>query len=233
MKALLTGAFNYSDEQIKKINQMNIDVIFEQDERNITTDVSDIDIVIGNSVFLYNDIKKFKKLKYIQLTSAGLDRVPLDYIEQKNIILKNARGVYSIPMAEWTILKILEIYKNSKYFIENQKERKWNKYREIYELNNKKVSIIGFGSVGQEIAKRLKAFDTYIIAVDKEDINELEYVNERVMIPDIDKALEKSDIVILTLPLTKETERFFNKNKFLKMKDNSIFINISRGKVVN
>jgi len=232
MKALLTGAFQYTEQQIELIKKLGLDIIFQQDEKNINVNIEDIDIVIGNGIFLYNRIEEFEKLKYIQLTSAGIDRVPIDYINENKIILKNARGVYSIPMAEWTICKILEIYKNTKYFIRNQENKIWEKNRNIFELNQKVVTIVGYGNIGEEIAKRLKAFGVHIIAVDKE-LRELEYISESFTVDNVEQALEKSDIVIATLPLTEETNKFFNKEKFEKMKENSIFINIARGGIVD
>ena len=116
-KLLLTGAFKYSREQLSNLEYLGYEIVFVQDERKtLNIDVSDINAVVCNSLFLYNDIKEFKKLRIIQLTSAGLDRVPLDYINEKGVQLFNARGVYSIPMAEWAILKTLEIYKKSRVF---------------------------------------------------------------------------------------------------------------------
>lgn len=231
MKALLTGAFQYTDEQIKLIEKLGLNVVFQQDEKNINIPIEDIDIVIGNAIFLHNHIEEFKNLKYIQLTSAGIDRVPIEYINEKKIELRNARGVYSIPMAEWTICKILEIYKNTKYFIKNQENKIWEKNREILELNQKVAAIVGYGNIGEEIAKRLKAFGVYVIAVDK-DLKKSEYINQSITVDNVEEVLTKSDIVIATLPLTKETNKFFNKEKFQKMKNNSIFINIARGGIV-
>ncbi len=232
MKILLTGAIKYSKNQINQIKHLGLEVTFEQDERNINSNLEEYDIIVGNGIFLYNDIKKFKNLKMIQLTSAGLDRVPLEYIKQKNIKLYNARGVYSIPMAEWTILKILEIYKNTKFFVENQKNKNWQKERNLKELTDKKVTIVGYGSVGEEIAKRLKAFNTYITAVDV-NTKISEYIDAYKNINELGQALEKSDIVILTLPLNENTENLFNEKLFMRMKNDSLFINISRGKIVN
>ena len=62
MKALLTGAFRYTEEQICLLKQLGIEIIFQQDEKNINVQVKDIDIVVGNAIFLYNDISKFKNL---------------------------------------------------------------------------------------------------------------------------------------------------------------------------
>ena len=122
MKLLLTGAFKYTQEQIEYIKSLGHDVVFVQDERvPIEFDISDIEAVVCNGLFLYTPIEKFKSLKFIQLTSAGLDRVPLDYIKEHNIKIANARGVYSAPMAEFALCGVLQLYKQSRFFYENQK----------------------------------------------------------------------------------------------------------------
>lgn len=232
-KLLLTGAFKYNQEQLSNLEHLGYEIVFVQDERKtLNIDVSDIDAVVCNSLFIYNDIKEFKNLRTIQLTSAGLDRVPLDYINEKGIQLFNARGVYSIPMAEWAILKILEIYKKSRIFYKNQEQHKWEKQRDLLELTDKTAAIIGYGNVGTEIAKRLKAFGTNVISVDRR-IKEDEYANESVLIDNLDVALVKSDIIILTLPLTDETKHLINEEKIKVMKDNAVLINVSRGGIID
>lgn len=232
-KLLLTGAFKYNQEQLSNLEHLGYEIVFVQDERKtLNIDVTDIDAVVCNSLFLYNDIKEFKNLRTIQLTSAGLDRVPLDYINEKGIQLFNARGVYSIPMAEWAILKILEIYKKSRIFYKNQEQHKWEKQRDLLELTDKTAAIIGYGNVGTEIAKRLKAFGTNVISVDRR-IKEDEYANESVLIGNLDVALVKSDIIILTLPLTDETKHLINEGKIKVMKDNAVLINVSRGGIID
>lgn len=232
-KLLLTGAFKYSQEQIYKLGSLGYEIIFVQDERKpLDIDVSGIDAVVCNSLFLHNDIKEFKSLKNIQLTSAGLDRVPLDYINEKGIQLFNARGVYSIPMAEWTILKLLEIYKKSRVFFRNQEQHKWEKQRDLLELTDKTAAIIGYGSVGTEIAKRLKVFGVNVISVDIIERKD-EWVDEALLIDNLDEALCKSDIVVLTLPLTEETRHLINKDKISMMQEDALLINVSRGGIID
>lgn len=232
-KLLLTGAFKYSREQLSNLEHLGYEIIFVQDERKVLNiDVSGVDAVICNSLFLYNNIKEFKNLRTIQLTSAGIDRVPLDYINARGIRLFNARGVYSIPMAEWGILKVLEIYKKSRVFYKNQENQKWDKQRDLLELTDKTASIIGFGSVGSEIAKRLKAFGVNVIGVGRSKV-ESEYLDEYLLINHIEDALKKSDIVILTLPLTDETKHLIDKDKISIMKDNAVLVNISRGGIID
>ncbi|MFU2013719.1 NAD(P)-dependent oxidoreductase [Peribacillus butanolivorans] len=233
MKLLLTGAFKYSEEQIKILKLLGYEIIFVQDERvPLQIDVSDIDAVVCNGLFLYNDINQFKNLKFIQLTSAGLDRVPLNYINEHGISLYSAKGVYSIPMAEWAVLKILEIYKKSRQFYLAQHDHKWEKQRDLLELTDKTAAIIGFGDVGTEIAKRLRVFGVNVIGVGRRQI-ETQLVDEYYMINDIDEVLKKSDIVIFTLPLTEETHHLIDAKRIASMKDNGVLINVSRGGVID
>lgn len=233
MNILLTGAIKYTGEQLKQIEKSGFSISFVQDERKpLDIDCSVFDAVVCNGLFLYTPIEKFTSLKFIQLTSAGLDRVPLDYIKEHNIQLCNARGVYSVPMAEWVLLMALSIYKKYAVLSENQKQHLWNKQRDIMEISGKSVCVVGCGSVGKECLKRFKAFDAVTIGVDIATCK-LPYVDCFYNIGNIDEALKRSDIVVLTLPLTDSTRGLFNKEKFSFMKDDSVMINVSRGGVIN
>lgn len=233
MRLLLTGVFKYTPEQLNTIYSLGYDIKFVQDERAaLEIDVSNIDVVVCNNLFLYNDISKFKNLKFIQLTSSGLDKVPLAYIKEKGIKIFNAKGVYSVPIAEWTILKILEIYKKSKEFYKAQQNHKWEKQRNLLELTDKTACIVGFGSIGSEIAKRLKAFNVKVIGIGRREI-EPKFIDEYYLIDNINEGLYKSDIVILTLPLTNETTKLIDKEMIESMKNKSILINVSRGGIID
>ena len=233
MKLLLTGAFRYTDEQIEYLELLGNEVVFVQDERKaLDFDVSEIEGVICNGLFLYTSIEKFKSLKFIQLTSAGLDRVPLDYIKEHNIKIANARGVYSAPMAEFALCGVLQLYKQSRFFYKNQKQHKWEKHRGLLELTDKNVLIVGAGNIGSEVAKRFRAFDANVIGVDLFPNGNVNF-NEVLPLSELDNQLKTADIVVLTLLLTSDNAGFFNADKFNMMKDSAIFVNIARGKLVN
>lgn len=232
MKLLLTGAFKYTDEQIEYIKSLGHKIVFIQDERGkINFDVSDVEGVICNGLFLYNDIEQFGSLKYIQLTSAGLDRVPIDYVNEHCIKIYNARGVYSVPMAEFALTGILELIKQSRFFYENQKKCVWEKSRTLGELSGKTALIVGAGNIGAEVAKRLKAFDVTVIGVDITN-DERPYFDKVELLDNLDEQLKNADIVVLTLPLMDSTRGMFNKSKFDLMKNSAIFVNIARGPLV-
>lgn len=237
MQLLLTGAFNYSEKQIAEISDLGYKILFIPDEKvKLYQDISQIEVVVCNNLFLENDISNFKKLKLIQLTSAGTDRVPEKYIKENGIKLETALGVYSTPIAEWVILKILEIYKNSHKFYKYQSNNQWIKERNLFELTDKVISIIGFGNIGREVAKRLKAFNAKIIAV---DINENILARYGNLFDKFDKItnlsllLPESDVIILTLPLTDDTRNIVALNELCIMKDDAVLINVSRGAIIN
>ena len=232
MRLLLTGAFSYSEAQLNALRALGTAVVFQKDERGAPeTDFAAVDAVVCNGLFLYHEITEFKKLKFVQLTSAGLDRVPLDYIREKGIKLYNARGVYSVPMAEWALCGVLSLYKHLNAFSEKQKNHLWEKDREVRELQGDTALIVGCGSVGTECAVRFKAFGMRVVAADivkpQSDVYDAYFPMQ-----EIDNALETADVIVLTLPLTEDTRGFFYEERFSHCKNGAILVNIARGAVV-
>lgn len=236
MKLLVTGAIQWTKEQLDYLVELGHEVIYVQDERipleEQNIDVKKIEGVICNGLFLYNNIEEFINLKYIQLTSAGLDRVPLEYIKQNNIKLFNARGVYSIPMAEYAILGVLEIYKKSNVFFQNQKSHIWEKQRDLWELVNKNVAIVGTGDVGYQVAKRFKAFDTNIIGFDLFP-REIEYFDKVHSLDELSNEINNIDILILTAPHSKYTHHIVNEELLKNAKNTLLIVNIARGGLID
>ncbi len=233
MKLLLTGAFPYTDSQVKKLETLGYDLIFVQDERiPLSIDTTRLDAIVCNSLFLCNDIRSFYDLKFIQLTSAGLDRVPISYIQEHKITLHNAKDVYSVPMAEWIVLMVLTIYKKSRQFYDTQSRHLWQKQRDLLELAGKTALIVGVGSVGTEVAKRLRAFDVHLIGISRrEPVQGL--VDEYYTLERIGDVFGRSDIVILTIPLIDETRGLINAENIVRMKDDAVLINTSRGGIID
>lgn len=236
MNFLITGAVSWSEEQKRQIENLGHKLFFVQDERIPLKEqgivVDDIEGVICNGLFLYNEISDFKSLKYIQLTSAGFDRVPMKYVQEQGIEIYGARGVYSIPMAEFVISGVLQLYKQSRLFYRNQKQHKWIKNRDVIELAEKQVCIVGCGNVGQECAKRFQAFGCQVIGVDLFPFTS-ELFTHIYNLEQLDSCLKESDIVVLTLPLNDDTKHFIDTRQFEYMKNGSILVNIARGGVVN
>lgn len=233
MKLLITGAIQYNEKHIADIQSMGHSVIWMQNEKDpLPTSYENVEGVICNGLFLHHPIEKFINLKYIQLTSAGLDRVPLEYIKAKGITIHNARGVYSIPMAEFALSSVLSIYKQHDYFRVAQSDHRWNKHRGLRELYEKRICILGCGDIGTECAKRFSAMGCEIIGVDI--VAEVKQYYNRIMpIAELHNALTCADVLILTLPLTEKTKHILGGDELSLLLEGSIIVNISRGGVLN
>ena len=232
MKLLVTGAWKCTSEQLNQIEAMGHSIVFMQNEKDeLPCAYEDVEGVICNGLFLYHSIESFTSLRYIQLTSAGFDRVPMDYVKSHGIEIYNARGVYSIPMAEFAISGVLQLYKQSKFFYRNQQKCVWEKHRGLLELFGKTVCIVGCGSVGTECAKRFQAFGCKVIGVDLYPRVDKNYETIYPLL-DIENCLKQADVVVLTLPLTDETRGMMNERRFNAMKNGSVLVNIARGAVV-
>lgn len=233
MKFLITGAWKCTSEQLNQIESMGHSVVFMQNEKDeLPCLYEEVEGVICNGLFLHHSIEKFTSLRYVQLTSAGFDRVPMDYVQTHGIAVYNARGVYSIPMAEFAISGVLQLYKQTSFFYENQKKSVWEKHRGVLELFGKTVCIVGCGNVGTECARRFQVFGCKVLGVDLYPREDITY-EKMCELANLDEVLSQADVVVLTLPLTQETRHMMDDGRFAKMKDGSILVNIARGAVVD
>ena len=233
MKLLITGAWRHTEDQLSQIRQFGHDVLFLQNENeDLPCEYESVDGVICNSLFLYHPIEKFTNLKYIQLISAGFDRVPMEYVVSHNIVINNARGVYSIPMAEFALSSVLSVYKQTNFFRSSQVSHSWNKKRDLRELAGKRVCIIGCGSVGSECAVRFSAMGCDVIGIDAIPTPKKEFT----LILSVDSlkaTASMSDIIILTLPLTEETRGIIDRSVLENLSLGAVIVNISRGAIID
>lgn len=232
MNLLVTGAWQQATDYLEELEKEHEVIFMQWENKELPCEYEWVEGIIGNGIFLSHPIERFKNLRYIQLTSAGYDRVPMNYVEEHQIKIHNARGVYSIPMAEFAIAGVLQLYKQARFFSNNQKNHQWIKHRDLLELNGKKVCIVGCGSVGTECAKRFSAFGCHVVGIDlypRED----EYYQEILHLKMLDDVLSQMDIIVLTLPLTEETHYLMNDGRFKQLKEGAVLVNIARGAVVD
>jgi phosphoglycerate dehydrogenase-like enzyme len=222
--------FKFTEDDIKVLKGRFSNIEFTDK----LEDGLDADIAIGSLFFFTLDnVEKFKKLKLIQTLSAGYDVIDLTYLKKNGIRLTNLRGAYSVAIAEDVVSKILYFNKNVYRYVKNMEEHLWKREITIHDIYEKNVLILGAGSIGNEIAKRLKAFDAHIFAYDP-------YVKSDPLFDgilqnkgDLIGILTKMDYVILSLPLNDSTKDFFDQKLFDAMKKDALFVNISRGPIVD
>lgn len=233
MNLLLTGCFKYTEEQVGKLHNLGYEIFFLQQERDVLPlNTSDIDATVCNGLFLSHDISTFSNLKFIQLTSAGYDRVPVDIIKERNIELYNARGVYSSPMAEWALFRVLEHYKQGWFFKQEQDACRWTKHRGLCEISGRKVAVIGAGNVGQEVAKRFRALETETTGFDIHT-NATPFFDKMQLTDNLENAIGEYDIIVVTAPLLPSTKGLISRKVLHNLKENAILVNIARGGLID
>lgn len=236
IKALFT--IRFSEEEFDKIRNLGYEIIFRSEGKKSTLDemteeeLESVDVLVTYDSFEKLDISKMKNLKYIQLSSTGFDQVPIDKMRNRDIILCNNKGGYSIPIAEWIVSIILQIYKNTKGFYIKQYKKQWLCDYNVSEIYGKKIGFVGTGTIALEAVKRLKAFGVEIWGCNT-DGRKIKYFDKCLSTEDMDEAFINCDVIVSTIPSTKQTHELIDRSKFKLMKQGSSFINVGRGKVVN
>ena len=233
MNLLLTGCFKYSEIQMESLRSLGYTVYFMQQEKDeLPLEAAEVDATVCNGLFLSHDIDTFSRLKLIQLTSAGFDRVPVEKIKECGIELYNARGVYSTPMAEWAVFRVLEHYKQGWFFRKEQEAGRWTKHRGLREVAGIKVAVVGAGNVGMEVAKRFQAFGAETTGFDIHT-NETIGFDHMALTETFGERVCEYDIVVITAPLLPSTRGLISREVLLAMKQDAILVNIARGGLID
>ena len=123
-------------------------------------------------------VNNAKNLKWMQASFAGVDKyVDLENLKNGNIILTNASGAYGITISEHMIAVLLMLMRRMPEYYELQKEKNWKVVGEIKSIMNSIITVIGFGDIGENFAKRAKAMGATIRGVRRNAYKKSEYAD--------------------------------------------------------
>ncbi len=189
------------------------------------------------SVFIYNKvtakvIDALPNLKLIITRSTGFDHIDIEHAKQKDIPVCNVKAYGSNTIAEHTFALLLSLAKYLPVLAERSKKANFE-YKDClgFELNGKKLGVIGSGRIGANVIQIAKAFNMEILVYDVFQNADLakkvgfEYV-------DLDTVLKNADILSIHVPFSKETESILSRENLDKLKKDVIFINTSRGALI-
>jgi phosphoglycerate dehydrogenase-like enzyme len=168
--------------------------------------------------------KKMKNLKVLQMPNAGYDDA-IEYVRE-GITLCNGKSIHDDSTAELAVGLTIASLRGFPDFVRNQDKSAWVHVKN-QSINDKKIGIIGFGSIGSTIAKMLSGFSVEIIPFTQSGRD------NTIAISNLDKHLPTLDVVILILPLTAESKHLFNAKRLSLMKDGSLLVNVARGPIVD
>jgi phosphoglycerate dehydrogenase-like enzyme len=179
------------------------------------------------------------RLRWVHSATAGVERVLTEDAAERGLIITNARGVFSEPIAEYTLMMILSVVRRLPELFELQRERTWQPLP-ARELRQVTIGIVGLGSIGRNVARLALAFGARVIGTRKEPDQRKDFTEP---IPDgmarvlghdqLPELLAESDFVVLAVPLTAETDRLMNGPRLAQMKPGSWLINVARGGLVD
>ena len=168
--------------------------------------------------------KKMPNLKVLQVPNAGYDDA-MEFLSP-GITLCNGRGIHDDSTAELAVGLTIASLRGFATFVRDQDKGEWvNKNYDS--INDRKIGIVGFGSIGTTIARMLSGFSVEIVAFTQSGRD------NTIAITDLDKHLPSLDVVILILPLTKESKHLFDARRLALMKDGALLVNVARGPIVD
>ncbi len=198
-----------------------------------------IAVIAIPSVFPVELARACPNLRLVQTVSAGTNMMDLQALGELGVKVANNGGGNAVAVAEHSIALMVSVYRKLQLQFKYVKERQWagdmraRWFSEAYELTDKTVGIIGFGRIGQRVARRLQGWDCELLYSDVVSFPaELE---EELHVSRVsnDELLQRSDIVTLHVPLNRHTRAMLSDREFDMMKPNAVLINACRGPVVD
>lgn len=228
-----------------------VNVIYPRDEAEDQKYLPETDILY--CIWLPDSLSNAKRLKWIQLLSAGYNVIEGSEVEGTDIFVTTSTGIHGTPIAEFVIASMVILSRRllQVLAVKNNVKDLWKDFGFMgSELRGKTVGLVGMGVIGREVARLAKCFGTRVICVDVRDqpwhmpedryiVNELRYSP---LSPDdievhtpkhINWLMKESDFVVLTLPLTRNTRGIVAESQLKAMKPSAFLINPARGALVD
>lgn len=198
--------------------------------------IEDADIVLTNKVVIGRNEMDDSRVKLICITATGMNNVDLEYAKQKNIQVKNVAGYSTSSVVQVAFSMIFQIVTKLNYYKNYVDEGNWQKSnifthidKPFFELDNKRVGVIGLGEIGRDFAKKASAFNCEVVYYSTSGKNS----NGDYMQVSLDELLKTSDIISIHAPLNENTKNLLTYENMKNIKEGAILLNLGRGGIIN
>ena len=205
---------------------------------HLAEELPDTDIFVGYSL-RPQQIPAAKKLKWVHSTAAGVAQLMYPELRDSGILVTNPSGIFSVPMAEHTLGMLLALVRNFPDSVRHQdrsnwgQQEIWDRPQQLTELNGRLLLIVGYGSIGRELARRVHAFDMRVWGVTRSGKGDTTWAEKIVPASQLDAVLPEADFVVISAPETAETKQLIGASQIAKMKRGSHLINVARGSLLD
>jgi len=208
-----------------------IEYLVDWDEDHYLSSMKEADVLLGWQFPTTNIREIAPNLKWIHITSAGVNHLsPFDWMKN-NLILTNSSGVHSKKAGEFGLMSILMLQNQMTKIVTNQKNK------EFVTLLSKpiegfKVVVIGTGSLGGSMIKHISKLGAEVIGVNRKG-NNVQGCSKIITFDKIDEVLPSADFLYLAVPETEETKGLINKTRLDSLKSTCGIVNIGRHSVLD
>lgn len=205
---------------------------------HLAEELPDTDIFIGYSL-RPEQLKIAPKLKWIHSTAAGVSQLMYPELRESGVLVTNPSGIFSVPMAEHTMGMLLALARNFPDSVRHQdlahwgQQEIWDQPQRLAELNGQLLLIVGFGSIGHEVARRATAFDMRVWGVSRSGKGDGAFAERIVPASQLQEVLPQADYVVIAAPETPETKHLMDAAALGRMKPGARLINVARGTLLD
>ncbi|MFB6266430.1 MAG: D-2-hydroxyacid dehydrogenase [Halodesulfurarchaeum sp.] len=197
--------------------------------------IDDSEIGTVDAVVTFDHHEDFlTEVAWIHSIQAGYDKFPLDELDRRGIVLTNSSGIHGESVGETVTGMMLSFARRLHTYVRNQETNAWDRpaWDEPFTLAGESVCVVGLGTLGQGVAQRAAGMDMDVCGVRRKPTR-VPHVRT-VYTPDrLEEAIEDVRFVVLTVPLTEETEGMLGEEEFEAMPDDAYLVNVARGPVVD
>jgi len=218
-------------ERIRAVSR-GIDLTVCSSASDFSSRVADAHVIYGQ--FSREDLKAAKELRWIQFTSAGVERILHPELVESPVVLTNMQRVYAPSISETAIGLLISLAHGINRYSVQTRDRKWEQLDGLREVSGMTMGLVGLGGIGSEIARRAYfGFGIKVFAVDPKPLPRPDFVAELHSLEWLPQMVPQVDVLVSAAPHTPQSENMFNESVFRAMKRDAYFINMSRGKLVD
>ncbi|MYU18412.1 3-phosphoglycerate dehydrogenase [Streptomyces sp. SID8361] len=203
-----------------------------RDNDGVLASLTEVDIVIGDYTgvlgFQADAVAAAANLAFLQVPRVGLDSFDLESLTAAGVPVANTPGVNTRAVAEWALAATFDLSRSVSWADRRMREGGWPQFdttaRGADELGSRRVGILGMGSIGTEVMRLFKALGSSVVYWSRHQRPEGTFV-------EVDELLTTSDVIIVCLPLTPETQNFLNAERLALMKEGALLVNVARGEI--